>query len=72
VSNGTYTGYTWRWYDEHLPDEPKHNVHECVFPDTGMKRSWCKYCGDLAEFNMQTGTYRRVDEKSSTSSSESK
>lgn len=61
MPNGTYNGYTWEWYDEAgLPQEDEPAVHECTFPDTGLLRSWCRDCGAVAEFNMETGTYRRV------------
>lgn len=75
MPSGTYNGYDWTWYDEYAPEqdeEPERTAHECVFPDTGMRRSWCRHCGNPAEFNMRTGTYRRIDEKSSNTSSEGK
>lgn len=28
-----------------------------VFPDTGMKKSWCKWCGEEGEFMVTTGKY---------------
>lgn len=28
-----------------------------TFPDTGMKKSWCKWCGEEGEFQVTTGKY---------------
>ena len=62
MSNGKYNGYTWRWYDEPgLRDEGEGElVHVCTFPDTGLRRSWCSGCGAPAEFDAETGTYRKA------------
>jgi hypothetical protein len=31
-----------------------------VFPNTGMKKSWCKWCGEEGEFMVATGKYEAV------------
>jgi len=37
------------------------DVHECSFPDTDTRISWCRICDCDAEFNFELGKYIAVN-----------
>lgn len=49
------------WYEDSEP-APITAMHTCSFPDTGLRKSWCKSCGKEGEFNTITGRYEVKDD----------
>ena len=47
----------WREPDEGVGG---YGTHVCQFPDTGMRKSWCKECEKVGEFNAETGKYEET------------
>lgn len=56
------------WYDKYHNDDDKEWTKFCshVFPDTGLLKSWCKFCAIEGSFNRETCKYDPVHEYNAT------